>query len=239
MGCQCRHLMLLNSAAWVKEITTPVQEGNYVFTTEGHPIPIHAGRSQRPPPPCAAPRNGSGGGGGGGGGGSIGDEGIRDACETGAASARLRSLRLAQKLARMRALHGVPPATGISWSPLAKDPATCCGPGEIGRSCGAPSPSPALAEHSAGTRKAPGGPGAPTRLVPPDWGFLGAPSALAARLCPHLAAPGGTRVLTACHTRDAENDGACAGDVECGVDAWTCRQRHCSEHHFCVVPGWE
>ena len=218
----------------------PVQKGNYVFTTEGHPIPIHAGRSRRPPLPCTAPRNGSGDGAGGGGEEiGPGSKGSRRRCEAGAARARLRSLRLDRKLARMRALHGVSPATGSPWSPPAQGPETCGSAEQTRRSRGAPSPSAALAEHSAGTSTAPAGSGGPTRLVPPEWGFLGAPSALAARLCPHLTSPGGTRVLTACHTRDAANDGACAGDADCGVDAWTCRQRHCSEHHFCVVPGWE
>lgn len=218
----------------------PVQRGNYVFTTEGHPIPIHAGRRRRPPLPCAAPHNGTGDGAGGEG-QEIGirNKGSRRRCEAGAARARLRSLRLAQKLARMRALHGVLPATRSPWSPPAQGPATCNSTEQTRRSRGAPSRSAALAEQSAGTCTAPAGSGAPTRLVPHDWGFLGAPSALAARLCPHLTSPGGTRVLTACHTRDAANDGACAGDADCGVDAWTCRQRHCSEHHFCVVPGWE
>ena len=213
-----------------------------MFTTEGHPIPIHAGRSRRPPPPCVAPHNGSGGGTGG-----WGEEmGIRSRvnrrrCEAGAARAALRSQRLALKLARMRALHGVAPATGSPWSPPAQAPATCSSSTEdTRRSRGALSRSAAPAEDSAAVMSAAhAGSGGPTRLVPHDWGFLGAPSALAARLCPHLTSPGGTRVLTACHTRDAANDGACAGDADCGVDAWTCRQRRCSEHHFCVVPGWE
>ena len=218
----------------------PVQEGNYVFTTEGHPIPIHAGRSRRPPPPCAAPHNGSSDGiGGGGEEMGVRSKGDRRRCEAGAARAALRSQRLALKLARMRALHGVSPASGSPWSPPAQAPATCSSTEQTRRSRGAPTPSAPLADHSAGMSAARAGSGGPTRLVPPDWGFLGAPSALAARLCPHLTSPGGTRVLTACHTRDAANDGACAGDADCGVDAWTCRQRLCSEHHFCVVPGWE
>jgi len=81
-----------------------------VFTTEGHPVPIEAGRRRaaQQPPACAPgdPLEDAGDGGG--------------ACEAGAGSrvpAALRSLRLAKKLARMRALYGVP--AGAGWSPRA------------------------------------------------------------------------------------------------------------------------
>ncbi len=201
------------------------QAGDYVFTTEGHPVPIEAGRRRaaQQPPACAPgdPLEDAGDGGG--------------ACEAGAGSrvpAALRSLRLAKKLARMRALYGVP--AGAGWSPRA--------PGRpLG---GAPGGAPEAGARNvsgagcAGARRGAAGRGPPRRrLVPPDWGYHASnTSALAARLCPHLAAPGGTRVLTACHTRDAANDGACARDADCGTDAWTCRRRRCSEHRFCVVP---
>ncbi|KAK9826719.1 hypothetical protein WJX81_001107 [Elliptochloris bilobata] len=200
----CKYLFLIADPTFL-------QGGDYVFTTEGHPIPIQAGRRRRPPQQCAAPH-------GDGGGSDDGRGGAGGTCAAEAAvPAALRSLRLARKLARMRALHGVPPIEGGPWG----TPATAYGRGSSsGQDAGVPE--------------------SPPPLVPPDWGFHGSnTSALQARLCPHLAAAGGTRVLTACHTRDAENDGACSGNAECGVDAWTCRRRVCSEHHFCVVPGRE
>ena len=214
------------------------QEGNYVFTTEGHPIPIKAGRLRRAPQPCIAP-DGSSSSSSSGGSSSRGRRSMgAGGCEPDAGrTAALRSLRLSKKLARMRALHGVP---------LGDGDAAGSGEAPCGGACGVSwdvtrrllSNIENIGGGPAGvTGRGTGGPIA-GRLVPPDWGFHGSnTSALGARLCPHLTAAGGTRVLTACHTRDAENDGACTADADCGVDAWTCRQRRCSEHRFCIVSG--
>ncbi|XP_010532268.1 PREDICTED: alpha-mannosidase I MNS5 isoform X2 [Tarenaya hassleriana] len=58
-------------------------------------------------------------------------------------------------------------------------------------------------------------------------------SAMSLQVCPALGTASGQQVESACHVRDALSSHRCLGDEDCGVDAMTCRRRHCSAAGYC------
>eukprot|EP01025_Chloroclados_australasicus_P003927 TRINITY_DN10939_c1_g1_i10.p4 TRINITY_DN10939_c1_g1~~TRINITY_DN10939_c1_g1_i10.p4 ORF type:complete len:134 (-),score=12.78 TRINITY_DN10939_c1_g1_i10:337-738(-) len=77
----------------------------------------------------------------------------------------------------------------------------------------------------------------PYRGTPPDWGTArSGQTALEALVCPNSQFIGQQiyqQVQTLCHVLDRYEDHSCDYNSDCGIDAWSCRQRVCSQAGFC------
>lgn len=62
-------------------------------------------------------------------------------------------------------------------------------------------------------------------------------SAMSLQICPAMTVSNSRqasqKVESACHIGDSHSDHRCLADDDCGVDATTCRRRHCSIAGYC------
>ncbi|CAL8468306.1 g7846 [Coccomyxa elongata] len=214
----CKYLFLLsNDTFW--------RSGNYIFSTEGHPIPVGHPLMRRGAPQCRA-----------------GDDKLptqrfqqasgASITEAGEASTSLRDKEMSGEAAAVTA----PAAEHGTEGGGASEGGVLVERGDIeGHGAGVGASGELLGVSEAGEepqcREAVSA--RREHRFPLYWGWLHSnASALDALVCPDFTQD---IVVSACHIRDAHAGHACAGNADCGVDGASCRRRTCSEHGVCHV----